>query len=867
MADHPDAPPPPVVPSILAKDSPDLPINQLAVQLSLSDYSSKYPKTHLDSIQANWRLSCYLAVAQIFLQKNARVQNKLSKDDIKPRLLGHYGTTGGLSLAYVHAQALIRRKGEEEGVEPKMLFVTGPGHGAPAILSNLYIEGAITKFYPQYSLNEEGLERFVKYFSWPGGFPSHVNAETPGCIHEGGELGYALAAAYGSVMDRPDQISVVVVGDGESETGPTAGAWHSHKWIDPKESGAVLPILHVNGFKISERTIPGTMDNTELALLYSGYGYQVRFVEYEAQGTAHMGGNDPADKAIHENFAASLDWAYAEIRKIQQAARSGKPIDKPRWPMLILRSPKGWTGPASEHGKQLLNSFASHQVPLPAARTDDDELKHLEAWLHSYDSEKFFDFSEDKVKKGSIFTDVIYDALPKDQERRLGFSKETYDGFTPLDLADWKEFGYEKDKEEVSCMKAIAVYLKDVVKRNPTTFRMFSPDELASNKLDGVLDVTTRNFQWDPETAHKGGRVTEMLSEHTLQGWLQGYTLTGRHGVFPSYEAFLGIIGTMMVQYAKFCKVALETKWRGPNASLTYIETSTWTRQEHNGFSHQNPGFIGTVLSLPTQMARVYFPADANTATSVIAHCVNSRNYINLIVGTKAPSPVYLSIEDADKHCIAGAGIWENYSVDKGVDPDVILVGIGFEMTQEVIQAAALLRKDFGDKLRVRVVNIVDLLILAAKGEHPHALDEAGFNSLFPPRVPVVVNYHGYPGQLASLLFNRDHAVGRARFRIHGKPVLNSEEGTTTTPFTMLAVNKCDRYTLASDAIQLLTLNYEIPGNIVGDERRYRVAHVVAKVQERVAFYNSQAKRALKYAEETQQDAPEIGEVPTLQEQ
>ncbi|BGP16790.1 hypothetical protein JCM10213_002184 [Rhodosporidiobolus nylandii] len=862
MAERSDAPPPEIVPSQLSK-TPQLAIDQLAVSLNPKDYTAKYTPTHLEAIEANWRLSCYLATAQIYLQKNPQVKEKLSKEDIKPRLLGHYGTTGGLSLAYVHSQALIRRKGEEEGQEPKLLFVTGPGHGAPAILSNLYIEGAITKFYPQYSLNEEGLEKFVKYFSWPGGFPSHVNAETPGCIHEGGELGYALAVAFGSVMDRPEQISVVVVGDGESETGPTAGAWHSHKWIDPKESGAVLPILHVNGFKISERTVPGTMDNVELALLYSGYGYQVRFVEYESQGEAQMGGNDAADKALHENMAASLDWAYSEIRKIQKAAREGdKPLEKPRWPLIILRSPKGWTGPASEGGKQLLNSFASHQVPIPAPRTDELQLRHLEQWLHSYNSEKYFDFSEEKLKKGSIFADIITEALPKDESRRLGFSKETFDAYEPLDLPDWQQFGYEKDKEEVSCMRAIAKYLTEVIKRNPKSFRIFSPDELASNKLDGVFDVTHRNMQWDPETAHDGGRVTEMLSEHSLQGWLQGYTLTGRHGVFPSYEAFLGIVATMMVQYSKFIKMALECKWRGPNAALTYIETSTWTRQEHNGYSHQNPGFISTVLSLPTHLARVYFPADANTSTSVIAHCLGSQNYINLIVGTKAPSPVYLTVEEAHRHCIAGASIWENYSVDKGVDPDVVLVGIGFEMTQEIIQAAGLLRKEYGDNLRVRVINIVDLLVLAAVGEHPHALDEAGFSSFFPPKVPVVINYHGYPGQLSSLLFNRPHAVGRARFRIHGY----EERGTTTTPWTMLSVNNCSRFDICEDAVELLVLNYNLEGNIPA-EKRPRIAKVVAGAHEKISYWRHRTVVNRKYAEETQQDSEEIGSVPTLAEQ
>ncbi|KWU44041.1 phosphoketolase [Rhodotorula sp. JG-1b] len=862
MADKVEAPPPPIMPSELA-GKPDTTVASLPVQIKPSEYTSKYPEGHLDAIWHGWRLSCYLATAQIFLAKNATLERKLTTDDVKPRLLGHYGTTGGLSLAYTHTQALIRRRGDVEGEEPKMIFVTGPGHGAPAILSNLYIEGAITRFYPEYSLDKDGLEKFVKAFSWPNGFPSHVNAETPGCIHEGGELGYALAAAYGSVMDRPEQISVVIVGDGESETGPTAGAWHSHKWIDPAESGAVLPILHVNGFKISERTIPGTMDDTELALLYTGYGYQVRFVEYKAQGETHMGGGDPADRACHEDMAASMDWAYGEIRRIQKAAREGKPIDKPRWPMIILRSPKGWTGPPSEHGKQLLNNFASHQVPLPDAKTDEEANAYLERWLKSYEADKYLDLSEENIKKGSIFKAELFKALPKDQERRLGFLKETYNAYKPLDLAAWQDFGYEKNKDEVSCMKAIGKYLADVVKRNPKDFRMFSPDELASNKLDDVLSVTDRNFQWDPETAHKGGRVTEILSEHTLQGWLQGYTMTGRHGVFPSYEAFLGIVATMVVQYTKFLKMGLESKWRGPVAALTYIETSTWTRQEHNGFSHQAPGFVSTVLSLPSNLARVYFPADANQSVSIIAHCLRSKNYVNLIVGTKAPSPIYLTKEEAEESCVAGAMIWEKYSVDKGVEPDVVLVGIGFELTQEVIQAAGLLRRDFGTDLRVRVVNVVDLLILAAAGDHPHALDEAGFNSLFPPGVPIIFNYHGYPGQLASLLFDRSHSVGRRRMRINGY----RETGTTTTPWSMLALNQTDRFTLAEQALEMVTLNFTTQDNIHGEEKRLRVGGVVSRAHERVSFYKHTSVKMLRYAEETQQDHPEIGVVPTLQEQ
>ncbi|SGY13351.1 BQ5605_C010g05842 [Microbotryum silenes-dioicae] len=803
----------------------------------------------------------------------------------------HYGTTGGLAFAYSHTQALIRRRGEQEdGNEPSFLFITGPGHGAPAILSELYIEGAISKFYPEYAMDKQGLNKFVKSFSWPGGFPSHVNAETPGCIHEGGELGYALAVAYGSVFDMPDLISVVVVGDGESETGPTATAWHSHKWLNPATSGAVLPVLHVNGFKISERTLPGTMDATELALLYTGYGYQVRFVEYEPEGEPTMGGNDPADIKLNRNMAVSIDWAYSEIRRIQKAARSGQPLQKPRWPLLILRSPKGesgvclkihetrnkltfgffllylgWTGPLTDgKGKQLLNSFASHQVPLPAAGKDDEQLDHLERWLRSYEPEKIFQ-PEHKLSQGTSILNQNYDSvLPKQRERRLGFVPEAYQGYKVLDLGDWKTMTYEKGAEEISCMKAIGKFLADTIKRNPRKFRIFSPDELASNKLDGVFEVTSRAFQWDPETADKeNAAVMEMLSEHTLQGWLQGYTLTGRSGVFPSYEAFLGIIATMMIQYAKFTKMALETPWRGPTASLTYIETSTWTRQEHNGYSHQQVGFISSVLSLPVHLARVYLPADANTSVSVISHCLKSKNYINLIIGTKAPSPVFLTPDQAEEHCIAGASVWKSYSTDEGVNPDVVLVGIGFELTAEVIAAAARLRKDFGDSLRVRVVNVVDLLVLASVGEHPHALSEAGFNSLFPPNTPVVINWHGHPAQIASLLFNRPHSVGRTRFHINGY----IEQGSTTTPYLMLKVNKCDRYTVATNALDMVALNFsKYPNHFAQLEKHERVGRVVAQVQQKIAIYASKNQEFEKYAQETQQDHPEIGATATLAE-
>ncbi|KAI5477879.1 phosphoketolase [Pseudohyphozyma bogoriensis] len=848
-----DAPPPTMIPSHYAS-KPDTRLAELAVDVK---FDTRDNSDELDGILLTWKASCYVAAAMIFLQANATLKDELKKEHVKPRLLGHWGTTAGLAAAYSHFQALITRKGIEEGKEPKGLFVTGPGHGAPAVLGELYIEGAISRFYPEYDTSAQGFDKFIRAFSWPKGFPSHVNAETPGCIHEGGELGYALAVAYGSVFDSPDLITCVIVGDGESESGPTAAAWHSHKWLDPKESGAVLPILHANGFKISERTLPGTMDDTELVMLYTGYGYQVRFVEYVEQGEYQMGGNDGGARDFHANLRASMEWAYTEIRKIQHAARNGKPIDKPMWPLLIMRSPKGWTGPSSDNGKQLLNSYASHQVPLPAAGTDDEQLGHLSRWLKSYEPEKLFDFSPNAQ---TIITEKLVKTIPRDIERRLGHVKEAYAAYKALDLSDWKEFGAEKN-EDVSCMKAIAKYLTETIKRNPTTFRIFSPDELSSNKLDGVLDVTSRNFQWDPTTAHQGGRVLEMLSEHTLQGWLQGYTLTGRTGVFPSYESFLGIIGTMLVQYSKFAKMGFETNWRQDTASLTYIETSTWTRQEHNGFSHQNPGFISTVLSLPTHIARVYFPADANTSLSVIAHCLRSKNYVNLIVGTKAPTRCYLTVEEAESHCVAGASVWESYSVDKGVNPDVVLVGIGFELTEEVIHAAAQLRKDFGTNLRVRVVNIVDLLVLAPIGEHPHALTESGFNSLFPPNVPVVINYHGYPSQLSALLFNRPHSVGRARFHIAGY----SEQGSTTTPWLMLQVNQCSRFDIASKALEYVVTNYASTGNVNG-ETRERLGAVVAKAHERIAGYAHKTREYVKYAEDTQQDHPDIGATATLSE-
>ncbi|KAB5595960.1 hypothetical protein CTheo_724 [Ceratobasidium theobromae] len=729
---------------------------QVNLKVDIDEARQKYDIEGLLDFQ---RLANYIAVAQIFLQSNARLTEPLKKEHVKKRLLGHFGTCPGLNLTYAHASSLVARHAKD-GDDVQMLYVTGSGHGAPAVLACLYLEGSITRFYPQYSMNEVGFDKLVRSFSWPGGFPSHVNAETPGAIHEGGELGYALAVSYGSVMDKPDLITVCVVGDGESETGPTATAWHAHKFIDPAESGAVLPILHLNGFKISERTIPGTMDDIELVALFTGYGYQVRFVEY---GDLAQSKEEHVKKEIDLNasLAVSMEWAYGEIR--HGAARSGTPIVKPRWPFIILRTPKGMTGPRSLKDTPLEGSFHSHQVPLAAAMSDDDQLKILSDWLQSY---RVHELLNKEDKPNEFIKESVLRILPERADRRLGMIKESYAGYIPLDVPDFEPFGDDSMKE-MSAMKALAKYLGAVVEKNPTTFRIFSPD-----------------------AANKGGRVIEMLSEHS------------RTGLFPSYEAFIGIVTTMVEQYAKFLKMAFDTKWRGDVASLNYIETSTLWRQEHNGYSHQNPSFIGQLLTLPRNMVRIYLPPDANCALSVMAHCLRSKNYVNLIIGSKANSASFLTVEEAKRHCIAGASVWGRFSTDEGRNPDITLVGIGVETTTEIIpmiQAAATLLKNEG--IRVRVVNVVDLMVLGEPGGHPHALGHDAFEALFGKDTPVVINFHGYPLHIKALLFSREHALSRRRFEILGY----IEEGTTTTPWSMLRLNKAGRYDIASKGVSLIS--------------------------------------------------------------
>jgi xylulose-5-phosphate/fructose-6-phosphate phosphoketolase len=740
------------------------------VQLDTKNY---LPENELAAITKFRRAADYIAAAMIFLKSNVLLQRELTSDDIKYRLLGHWGTCPGLILVYAHLNRIIRKTNID------VLYVAGPGHGAPALLSCLWLENTLFTFLPHYSRDASGLQKLISGFSVPGGFPSHINAETPGSIHEGGELGYALSVSFGAVMDNPDLIVACVVGDGEAETGPTATAWHGYKYIDPAESGAVLPIVHVNGFKISERTIYGTMDNKEMIALFTGYGYQVRIVEDLEN--------------IDQDLAASMEWAIAEIKKIQTAARSGKPIVKPRWPVLIMRTPKGWGGPKLLHGEFIEGSFHSHQVPLPKAKTDDEELRALQHWLSSYKPHELFhvESGPDGVERMRVVDEVL-SIIPNEPAKKIGQRSEAYAAYEALKVPEWIDRGVKKGSQE-SCMKLVGSFLKEIVKENPTSFRIFSPDELVSNKLDAVLDDSGRNFQWDIASRANGGRVVEILSEHTCQGMLQGYTLTGRTGLFPSYEAFLGIVQTMMTQYSKFVKMSKETKWRQDVGSLNYLETSTWARQEHNGFSHQNPSFIGAVLNLKAQLARVYLPPDANCFLSTIAHCLRAKNYINLMVGNKQPTPVWLSPEEANRHCVAGASVWKFASVDEGKNPDVVLVGIGAEVTFEVIAAAALLRK-LAPHLRVRVVNVTDLMILSEEHSHPHALTHEDFQSLFTNR-PVHFNFHGYPIELKGLLFGRPNLdkISMDGYR---------EEGTTTSPFDMMLCNHTSRYHVAAAAIR-----------------------------------------------------------------
>ena len=775
----------------------------------------------LEAIARYRRVTNYLAAAQIYLKDNVLLEEPLQSEHIKDRLLGHWGTSPGINLIYAHLNHLIIRYNLD------MFLVTGPGHGAPANLANLYLEGSLRNGYPDLAFGKAGLHTFVRSFSWPGGFPSHLYPGVPGTIHEGGELGYALATAFGAAMDNPDLIVACIVGDGEAETGPTATAWHCYKFIDPAESGAVLPILHVNGYKISNPTIFGTMSDEELLHLFTGYGYQVICVE----------GSDHED--LDAQLYGALDQAYHEIRRIQQAARGGSRIEKPAWPMIILRSPKGWTGIKELDGEPIEGSFRSHQVPIVDVKTNPKHRQLLEEWLHSYHVEELFD------EQGRPKTEILQQCPVGN--RRMGSNPHTLGGKIrrPLNLPDIYQFAVERSisgpflrgKIEVSNVEQVGKYLASVIQRNSRIFRIFSPDELESNKLTPVLEVTKRNYQWpipphnEKITAHDG-RVIEVLSEHDCQAWLQGYLLTGRHGLFPSYEAFLNIVVSMMDQYAKFLKMSQEIPWRLPVSSLNYLETSTLWRQEHNGFSHQSPGFINSVLNKKAAVSRVYLPPDANCLISTVDHCLRSKNYVNLVVANKQPMPQWLSMDEAIAHCRAGVSIWQWASTDNGINPHVVLVGIGDNPTLEVLAAAQILLDEMPE-LRIRVINVTDLMVLERDTVHPHGLDDELFEALFTAECPVIINFHGYASAVKQLLFGRPHAHNY-RFHINGY----QEEGTTTTPFDMNVRNGTSRYHLIMQAIRLAAArnpqvavhaserihHYEY---VLADHRRYIQEHGV----------------------------------------
>jgi xylulose-5-phosphate/fructose-6-phosphate phosphoketolase len=768
----------------------------------------------LEILKLYQRATNYLAAAQIYLQDNVLLREPLKPEDIKPRLLGHWGTCPGINLIYAHLNRLIVQH------DLDMFLVTGPGHGAPANLANLYLEGSLQKYYPQLTQDLDGLKKFIHNFSWPDGFPSHLYAGLPGTIHEGGELGYALATAFGAVMDNPDLIVACIVGDGEAETGPTATAWHSTKFIDPAESGAVLPIIHLNGYKISSPTIYGTMRDEELQDLFYGYGYEPCIVS----------GDD-----LDASFFAALDWAYHRIRSIQEAARSGAPLAQPRWPIILLRSLKGMGGIKELNGQRIEGSYRSHQVPAKDARDNPKSLKALEDWLRSYRPQELFDPEGHPIEK-------MLRLCPKGT-KRMGLNPHTFGGkiCQPLKREDIRRYEIQLDKQgqhivrgqkKMGNIKAIVPLLEDVIRNNPHHFRIFSPDELESNKID-VFSVTHRDYQWplqssDTYIGSHDGRVLEILSEHTCQGWMQGYALTGRYTLFPSYEAFLGIITTMVDQYAKFIKMSKDFPWRLPVPSLNYISTSTLWRQEHNGFSHQNPSFLNSLLNKKGETVRIYLPPDANCLISTMNHCLNSKNYVNLIIADKLDMPQWLTMEEAVQHCRAGASVWKWASTEDGIDPDIVLVGIGDDLTVEVLAAAQLLMEEV-PALRVRVVNVTDMLVMESESLHPHGLSQVMFDALFTQHCPVIFNFHGYPSALKQLLFHRGDTQ---RFHIKGY----REEGTTTTPFDMLVRNGTSRYHLVNLAIQLASeLNPDVAASamekismfdyILRDHRRYIIEH------------------------------------------
>jgi len=730
-------------------------------------------------IDAWWRAANYLSVGQIYLMGNPLLREPLLPEHVKPRLLGHWGTTPGLNFVYAHMNRAIAARNLD------MMYVMGPGHGGPGPVAAAWLEGTYSEVYADVSQDEAGMRRLFTQFSFPGGIPSHVAPETPGSIHEGGELGYSLAHAYGAAFDNPDLIVAAVVGDGEAETGPLAASWHSTKFVDPRRDGAVLPILHLNGYKIASPTVLARIDSDELAGLLRGFGHTPHIVE----------GDDPEE--MHQAFAAALDRCLDDIADIQRRARSGDLDGRPRWPMLVLRSPKGWTGPAEVDGRPVEGSWRSHQVPFADARDDDDHRGVLERWLRSYRPEELFDDDGAPVP-------AIRDLHPGG-DRRMSANPHANGGRILRDLAmtDFRDYAVPVDAPgtgAVESTRVLGTFLRDVMAENMSTFRLFAPDENNSNRLNAVLDVTDRTWNAGMVDGDDGlapdGRVMEILSEHLCQGWLEGYLLTGRHGLFSCYEAFIHIVDSMFNQHAKWLKVTNGIEWRRPIPSLNYLLTSHVWRQDHNGFSHQDPGFIDHVVNKKAEVIRVYLPPDANTLLSVTDHCLRTRQYVNVIVAGKQPQLQYLDIDDAIVHCTKGIGIWEWASTDADGEPDIVLGCAGDVPTMETLAAVELLVGWFPD-LRVRVVNVVDLMRLQDDREHPHGLSDPDFDALFTTDRPVLFAYHGYPWLIHRLTYRRTN-----HHNLHVRGFV--EEGTTTTPFDMCVLNRIDRFNLAMAAIDLV---------------------------------------------------------------
>ena len=732
----------------------------------------------LQKMDAWWRAANYLSAGQIYLFDNPLLSEPLRPEHIKPRLLGHWGTTPGLNFIYVHLNRLIKAH------DLNVIYITGPGHGGPGLVANTYLEGTYTEMYSHIPRNTEGLKRLFKQFSFPGGIPSHVAPETPGSIHEGGELGYSLLHAYGAVFDNPDLLACCVVGDGEAETGALATSWHSNKFLNPARDGAVLPVLHLNGYKIAGPTILARLEDAELTQLFNGYGYKPFFVE----------GSEPEE--MHQRMASTFDSVLAEILATQSAARAFGHSALPHWPMIVLRTPKGWTGPKEVEGLPVEGTFRSHQVPVADVRTNPEHLKILEDWIRGYRPEELFD------ERGRLRAEIA--ELAPEGNRRMGANPHSNGGLLLKDLAmpDFRSYAVKVEKPGAVTAEATRIagrLLRDVMKLNEENrnFRVFGPDETASNRLDALFEATNRAWQEPvvPQDDHLApdGRVMEVLSEHLCQGWLEGYLLTGRHGLFSCYEAFIHIVDSMFNQHAKWLKVTRGIPWRRPIASLNYLLTSHVWRQDHNGFSHQDPGFIDHVVNKKADVVRVYLPPDANTLLSVTDHCLRSRHYVNLIVVGKQPALQWLDIEAAARHCAQGVGIWGWASNDQGVEPDVVMACAGDVPTLETLAAVDLLRKNLPD-LKIRVVNVVDLMTLEPSSEHPHGISDRAFDSIFTRDKPIVFAFHGYPWLIHRLTYRR-HNHGNLHVRGY------KEEGTTTTPFDMTVLNDLDRFHLAQDVI------------------------------------------------------------------